>query len=63
MTATNPLESLRNHYDPSLFIHLSRPDAVMGDPASVAGLIAMLSSDDASFMTGEIVKIDGGNHN
>jgi NAD(P)-dependent dehydrogenase (short-subunit alcohol dehydrogenase family) len=63
MTAVDPLASLRNHYDPSLFIHLSRPDAVMGDPASVAGLIAMLASNDASFMTGEIVKIDGGNHN
>lgn len=63
MTAHNPLTPLGDQYDPSLFIHLSRPDGKMGDPASVAGLIAMLASDDASFMTGEIVKIDGGNHN
>lgn len=63
MTAVNPLTPLGDKYDASLFIHLSRPDGLFGDPFSVAGLVAMLASNDASFMTGEIVKIDGGNHN
>lgn len=63
MTTDKLLAPLRNHYDPSLFAHLSRPDAKMGAPEAVAGVIAMLASKDACFMTGEIVKIDGGKHN
>jgi NAD(P)-dependent dehydrogenase (short-subunit alcohol dehydrogenase family) len=31
-----------------------------GEPADVAGLVAFLASDDAAFITGEIVTVDGG---
>ncbi len=49
--------------DLSLFAHLSRPDRVFGKPENVAGVIAMLASDDGAHMTGEVVKMDGGVHN
>lgn len=49
--------------DLSLFGHLSRPDGVFGKPENVAGVIAMLASDDGAHMTGEVVKMDGGVHN
>lgn len=48
--------------DMSLYMHLSRPDFAVGQPDQVASVIAMLLSDDASFMTGEVVRIDGGVH-
>lgn len=49
--------------DQSLFQHLIRPDFTFGRPEQVAGVVAMLASDDGGFMTGEIVKVDGGVHN
>ena len=33
-----------------------------GDPADVAAVVAMLASDDAKHITGEIIRIDGGTH-
>jgi glucose 1-dehydrogenase len=40
---------------------LSRtPMGRMGDPDEVAGVAAFLASDDASYMTGQIVYPDGG---
>lgn len=48
--------------DMSLFMHLSRGDHQFGAPDQVAGVVAMLASDDGAFMTGEIVRIDGGVH-
>jgi len=48
--------------DMSLFIHLSRPDHQFGRPEDVAGVIAMLASEDGRFMNGEIVRVDGGVH-
>jgi NAD(P)-dependent dehydrogenase (short-subunit alcohol dehydrogenase family) len=36
--------------------------AIFADPAAVAGVVAMLGSDDASFITGTEVRIDGGSH-
>lgn len=33
-----------------------------GDPADVAGVVAMLLSDDAKHITGECIRIDGGTH-
>lgn len=48
--------------DLSLFMHLARPDFQVGQPEQVAGVIAMLASDDAAFMSGEIVRVDGGVH-
>ncbi|KAG0014067.1 hypothetical protein BGZ81_000703 [Podila clonocystis] len=49
--------------DMSLFSHLVRPDYICGEPDHVASVFAMLASADGSFMTGEIVKVDGGVHN
>ena len=49
--------------DRSLFQHLMRPDFVMGQPAQVAGVVAMLASDDGAFITGEVIKVEGGVHN
>lgn len=34
----------------------------LGRPEEVADVVAFLSSDDSSFMTGEIVAVSGGNH-
>ena len=64
--ATAMTEAIQNNFpeglDMSLYMHLSRPDFQTGSPEHVASVIAMLLSDDASFMTGEIVRIDGGVH-
>lgn len=49
--------------DISLLQHLTRVDGTYGKPESVAAVIAMLASDDGAFMTGEIIKVDGGVHN
>ncbi|WEK56732.1 MAG: SDR family NAD(P)-dependent oxidoreductase [Candidatus Brevundimonas phytovorans] len=48
--------------DMSLYMHLARPDFQVGEPAQVAAVIAMLASDDSAFMSGEIVRVDGGVH-
>jgi NAD(P)-dependent dehydrogenase (short-subunit alcohol dehydrogenase family) len=49
--------------DQSLFQHMVRPDSVFGQPGQVASVVAMLASNDGAFMTGEVVKVDGGVHN
>ena len=36
------------------------PSARLGEPEDIASLIYFLSSDDASWITGEVVTIDGG---
>ncbi|BBX12815.1 3-oxoacyl-ACP reductase [Mycobacterium novum] len=36
--------------------------AIFANPDAVAGVVAMLGSDDASFITGTEVRIDGGSH-
>lgn len=36
--------------------------AIFADPDAVAGAVAMLGSDDASFITGTEIRIDGGSH-
>lgn len=48
--------------DMSLFMHLSRPDRQLGAPEEVAGVIAMLASEDGAFVNGAILRIDGGTH-
>jgi NAD(P)-dependent dehydrogenase (short-subunit alcohol dehydrogenase family) len=42
--------------------HLERrvPARRLGTPAEVAALFAYLASDDAAFVTGEVIRIDGG---
>jgi len=32
----------------------------LGDPADVAGAVRFLCSDEASFVTGEVLLVDGG---
>lgn len=46
----------------NLFEHLTRLDRQFGRPEDVAGAIAMLASADGAFITGEILRIDGGTH-
>jgi NAD(P)-dependent dehydrogenase (short-subunit alcohol dehydrogenase family) len=41
---------------------LESSGAGMGDPAAVAGVVAMLVSDDGAFITGTEIRIDGGTH-
>jgi len=36
------------------------PTARMADPEEVAALVAFLASDDAGYITGEAIAIDGG---
>ncbi|MFC6727106.1 SDR family NAD(P)-dependent oxidoreductase [Natronoarchaeum mannanilyticum] len=50
-------EELGDDYEYTQEIH---PVGRLGTPADVAGLAAFLASDDATFVTGESVLIDGG---
>lgn len=47
--------------DPGLLPRIMSPTGV-GQPESVASVVAMLASDDGAHMTGAIVRIDGGTH-
>lgn len=47
---------------PILPTDLESGGAGMGDPAAVAGVIAMLVSEDGAFITGTEIRIDGGTH-
>jgi NAD(P)-dependent dehydrogenase (short-subunit alcohol dehydrogenase family) len=58
MAASQSLDGM----DASLFQHLARPDQKLGLPENVAAVVAMLASDDGAFMTGEVLKVDGGVH-
>ena len=37
-------------------------EGVLGDPSSVASVIAMVASDDGAFITGTEIRVDGGAH-
>lgn len=37
-----------------------QPSGRLGTPAEIAGICAFLASDDAAFMTGQVVNVDGG---
>jgi NAD(P)-dependent dehydrogenase (short-subunit alcohol dehydrogenase family) len=54
---TEPMLADQRHRDVML---AETPAGRLGVPADVAGLVCFLSSDDASFITGESVLIDGG---
>jgi 3-oxoacyl-[acyl-carrier protein] reductase len=38
----------------------STPLGRLGDPEDIAGAVRFLCSDDASFITGEVLLVDGG---
>ena len=54
--------SLLGKLSPIMPTTLESSGAGMGDPAAVAGVVAMLVSDDGAFITGTEIRIDGGTH-
>jgi NAD(P)-dependent dehydrogenase (short-subunit alcohol dehydrogenase family) len=54
--------SLFSRLMPILPTALKSSGAGMADPAVVAGVVAMLVSDDGAFITGTEIRIDGGTH-
>ena len=54
--------SLFSKLSPVLRTGLESGGAAMGGPETVAGVIAMLASEDGAFVTGTEIRIDGGTH-
>lgn len=54
--------TLFSKLSPVLPTELESGGAGMGDPSAVAGVIAMLVSEDGAFITGTEIRIDGGTH-
>jgi NAD(P)-dependent dehydrogenase (short-subunit alcohol dehydrogenase family) len=54
--------SLLAKLSPIMPTTLESSGAPMADPAAVAGVVAMLVSDDGAFITGTEIRIDGGTH-
>jgi NAD(P)-dependent dehydrogenase (short-subunit alcohol dehydrogenase family) len=54
--------SLFGRLSPILPTTLESSGAGMGDPVAVAGVVAMLVSEDGAFITGTEIRIDGGTH-
>ncbi|ORV11273.1 SDR family NAD(P)-dependent oxidoreductase [Mycobacterium celatum] len=54
--------SLLAKLSPIMPTTLESSGAPMADPGAVAGVIAMLVSDDGAFITGTEIRIDGGTH-
>lgn len=46
----------------ALFDHVKLPNKRLGKPEDVAGVVAMLASQDGSYINGEVIRIDGGTH-
>lgn len=65
--ALSTLDKMPEDYDIGLWAKqtpiLPQDDGgVLGEPANVASVIAMVSSDDGAFLTGTEIRIDGGAH-
>ncbi|TFV57862.1 SDR family oxidoreductase [Mycobacterium sp. PS03-16] len=65
--ALSTLDKMPEGYDLGLWAKqtpiLPQPDGgVLGEPAKVASVIAMVASDDGAFITGTEIRIDGGAH-
>jgi NAD(P)-dependent dehydrogenase (short-subunit alcohol dehydrogenase family) len=65
--ASSTLAKMPADYDIGLWakqtplLHV-KGDGILGDPSSVAAVIAMVASDDGAFITGTEIRIDGGAH-
>jgi NAD(P)-dependent dehydrogenase (short-subunit alcohol dehydrogenase family) len=65
--ALSTLDKMPEGYDPGLWAKQTpllhgKENEVLGDPSSVAAVIAMVASDDGAFVTGTEIRIDGGAH-
>lgn len=65
--ATSTLDKMPEGYDLGLWAKQTpllhgRENEILGDPSSVAAVIAMVASDDRAFITGTEIQIDGGAH-
>lgn len=58
------LTPLAQEIDDAAFMQMYRdtliPMSRLGTPADIAGVFAFLASDDAAFMTGHTIVVDGG---
>jgi len=54
--------SLFTKLSPILATELESGGAGMAGPDAIAGVIAMLASEDGAFITGTEIRIDGGTH-
>jgi NAD(P)-dependent dehydrogenase (short-subunit alcohol dehydrogenase family) len=60
--ATGMTSPFTPEMDPRLFAHVTRPDRLLGQPEQVAGVVAMLASEDGAYVNGEVIRVDGGTH-
>src|SRR6185437_11349631 len=65
--ANSTLEKMPDGYDLGLWAKQTpllhgKTSEILGDPSSVASVIAMAASDDGAFITGTEIRVDGGAH-
>lgn len=65
--ANTTLDKMPENYDLGLWAKQTpllhgKTSEILGDPSSVASVIAMVASDDGAFITGTEIRIDGGAH-
>lgn len=65
--ANSTLDKMPDGYDLALWAKQTpllhgRENEILGDPSSVASVIAMVASDDGAFVTGTEIRVDGGAH-
>lgn len=65
--AMSTLDKMPDGYDLGLWAKQTpllhgRDNEILGDPGSVASVVAMVASDDGAFITGTEIRVDGGAH-
>jgi NAD(P)-dependent dehydrogenase (short-subunit alcohol dehydrogenase family) len=65
--ANSTLDKMPEGYDLGLWAKQTpllhgQTSEILGDPSSVASVIAMVASDDGAFITGTEIRVDGGAH-